>query len=196
MAQAPLSTGRATAQPYPALTIAKWFIAWAEAEDEELSNLKLQKLLYYAQGLNTTPIHSHAALFGVYGFLAIALMLFSMRHIVRKAAWDDRLLGWAFWGLNLGLVGMIVLSLLPAGFYQFAIAVKHGIWYARSPAVTGSTFIHTVTWLRIIPDVVFDAGALALVAFVAKAIFGDLALRRKEREDSPARKIRSFERAA
>jgi uncharacterized phage-associated protein len=36
--------------PYPAMTIAKWFIAWAEAEDEELSNMKLQKLLYYAQG--------------------------------------------------------------------------------------------------------------------------------------------------
>jgi uncharacterized phage-associated protein len=32
------------------MTIAKWFIAWAEAEEEELSNLKLQKLLYYAQG--------------------------------------------------------------------------------------------------------------------------------------------------
>lgn len=39
-----------SATPYPAMTIAKWFIAWAEAEDEELSNLKLQKLLYYAQG--------------------------------------------------------------------------------------------------------------------------------------------------
>lgn len=29
--------------------IADWFLAWAEAEDAELSNLKLQKLLYYAQ---------------------------------------------------------------------------------------------------------------------------------------------------
>lgn len=38
------------APPYPALTIAKWFAAWAEGEDDELSNLKLQKLLYYAQG--------------------------------------------------------------------------------------------------------------------------------------------------
>jgi uncharacterized phage-associated protein len=38
------------AAPYTALTIAKWFIAWAEADGEELSNLKLQKLLYYAQG--------------------------------------------------------------------------------------------------------------------------------------------------
>jgi uncharacterized phage-associated protein len=38
------------APPYPAMTIAKWFIAWAQAQDEELSNMKLQKLLYYAQG--------------------------------------------------------------------------------------------------------------------------------------------------
>jgi uncharacterized phage-associated protein len=36
--------------PYPAFAIARWFVAWAEAEREELSNLKLQKLLYYAQG--------------------------------------------------------------------------------------------------------------------------------------------------
>ncbi|MDT0264380.1 Panacea domain-containing protein [Jatrophihabitans lederbergiae] len=35
---------------YNALTIAKWFVAWAEAEDADMSNLKLQKLLYYAQG--------------------------------------------------------------------------------------------------------------------------------------------------
>jgi len=41
---------RVAAPPYPALTIAKWLIAWAEAQEEELSNLKLQKLLYYAQG--------------------------------------------------------------------------------------------------------------------------------------------------
>lgn len=41
---------RSAIAPYPALTIAKWLVAWAEAEGEELSNLKLQKLLYYAQG--------------------------------------------------------------------------------------------------------------------------------------------------
>lgn len=35
---------------YRAMTVAKWFVAWAEAEDADLSNLKLQKLLYYAQG--------------------------------------------------------------------------------------------------------------------------------------------------
>jgi nitric oxide reductase subunit B len=137
-------------------------------------------VLYYAQGLNTTPIHSHGALFGVYGFLAIALMLFSMRSIVRTAAWSDRLLKYAFWGLNAGLAGMIVLSLLPAGIYQLAISVREGLWYARSPEVTGSAFIHAVTWLRVVPDLVFDAGGLALLAFVVRAIALDVRLRRAQ----------------
>jgi nitric oxide reductase subunit B len=140
-------------------------------------------VLYYAQGLNTTPIHSHGALFGVYGFLAIALMLFSMRNIVRRAAWSDGLLKWAFWGLNVGLASMIVFSLLPAGIYQLVIGVREGMWYARSPAVTGSAFIHAATWARVIPDVVFDVGAVALLAFVVRAIARDVALRRAERED-------------
>jgi uncharacterized phage-associated protein len=37
--------------PYSAATIAKWFLAWSEhLANEGISNLKLQKLLYYAQG--------------------------------------------------------------------------------------------------------------------------------------------------
>ncbi len=135
-------------------------------------------VLYYVQGLNTTPIHSHGALFGVYGFLAIALMLFSVRHIVRKEAWNDKLLKYAFWGLNGGLAGMMALSLIPAGFYQFVEAMKHGTWWARSPAVMNSEFMQTVTWLRMFPDLVFAAGALSLVAFLVLAIWKDYALRR------------------
>jgi nitric oxide reductase subunit B len=135
-------------------------------------------VLYYAQGLNTTPIHSHGALFGVYGFLAIALMLFSMRNIVRTEAWSDKLLKIAFWGLNGGLAGMIVFSLLPAGIYQFAIGIEKGLWYARSPEVTGSAFIHAATWARLVPDVVFLGGALTLLVFVFRAIAIDLRVRR------------------
>ena len=52
-----VSLERRRTAPYPALTIAKWFIAWAEAEREELSNLKLQKLLYYAQGHHLAEQH-------------------------------------------------------------------------------------------------------------------------------------------
>lgn len=49
MMHMPSPTAR-TARLYDALTIAKWFVAWAESNDADLSNLKLQKLLYYAQG--------------------------------------------------------------------------------------------------------------------------------------------------
>jgi uncharacterized phage-associated protein len=52
-----VSLVRRPTAPYQALTIAKWFIAWAEAEGEELSNLKLQKLLYYAQGHHLAEEH-------------------------------------------------------------------------------------------------------------------------------------------
>lgn len=35
--------------PYPAVTIAKWFISWAEAGEQELSSRKLQRLLGRAE---------------------------------------------------------------------------------------------------------------------------------------------------
>lgn len=35
---------------YRAMDIARWLLAWADEDDADLSNLKLQKLLYYAQG--------------------------------------------------------------------------------------------------------------------------------------------------
>jgi nitric oxide reductase subunit B len=114
-------------------------------------------------------------------------MLFAMRNIVRPEAWSDRLLAWAFWGLNLGLAGMIVFSLLPAGIYQFAIAIREGLWYARSPEVTGSAFIHAATWARVVPDVVFDVGAVALLAFVVRAIAVDLRVRRSAPAHRPHR---------
>jgi len=128
-------------------------------------------VLYYAQGINTTPIHSHGALFGVYGMLAISLMLFSVRHIVTKASWSDNLLKWSFWGLNGGLAGMMVFSLIPSGFFQFYHAVKEGLWFARSPEITSSEFIRTVTWLRMLPDVIFAVGAFSLLLFLLRSIW-------------------------
>ena len=136
-------------------------------------------VLYYIQGMNTTALHAHTALFGVYGFFAIALTLFSVRHIVEADSWSDNLLKWSFWGLNGGLLGMTVLTFVPAGFYQFYYAVKHGLWYARSPEVTSSPFIRFVTWLRMGPDIIFAAGALLLLFFLARAIWLSYIRKRK-----------------
>ncbi len=127
-------------------------------------------VLYYIQGMNTTPLHAHTALFGVYGNLAIALMLFSVRHIVALRSWSDRMLKWSFWLVNGGLLGMTILALAPAGFYQMYYAVTYGVWYARSPEITTSPFIKLLNYMRIAPDTVFGAGGVVLFVFIVRAI--------------------------
>jgi nitric oxide reductase subunit B len=46
--------------------------------------------LYYMQGLNTTPVHGHAALFGVYGLLSLGLVLVVLRRLKPGQAWKIR----------------------------------------------------------------------------------------------------------
>ncbi|MDM9384875.1 nitric-oxide reductase large subunit [Chlorogloeopsis sp. ULAP01] len=127
-------------------------------------------ILYYSQGLNTTPIHAHAALFGVYGCLALALMLFALREFVPENAWNERLLRFSFWMINGGLVGMLVLGLIPNGFYQLAVSINHGTWFARSAEVISSPWMKWTVWLRIPGDIIFAIGAIAMFAFTLRAI--------------------------
>lgn len=42
------------------------------------------------QGLNTTVVHGHAALFGVYGMLGIGLMLFGLKGLTTHQRLEDR----------------------------------------------------------------------------------------------------------
>jgi nitric oxide reductase subunit B len=82
--------------------------------------------LYYMQGLNTTPLHAHTALFGVYGMLGIGLMLFCLRALRPGAAWKTAPIAWSFWCINAGLAMMALLSLLPVGLLQTWASVEHG----------------------------------------------------------------------
>ena len=122
--------------------------------------------LYYMQGLNTTPVHGHAALFGVYGMLGIGLMLFSLRCMTRQDAWKTGMLSFSFWALNLGLVLMIFLSLLPVGLLQTQASIEHGMWYARSADFLQQPFMQKLRWLRVIGDTVFAFGAVGIGWFV------------------------------
>ena len=128
--------------------------------------------LYYMQGLNTTPVHGHAALFGVYGLLGIGLMLFALRALRPGEVWRDGLLRFSFWSLNAGLFAMVVISLLPVGLMQTWAAVEHGYWYARSPEFLQSPVVDTFRWLRVVGDTIFTAGVVALVLFVYGLITG------------------------
>jgi nitric oxide reductase subunit B len=122
--------------------------------------------LYYMQGLNTTPVHGHTALFGVYGMLGIGLMLFVLRDMDLKASWKEGPIKIAFWSLNIGLLLMVVLSVLPVGLAQTVASVKHGLWYARSAEFLESPTLETIRWLRVIGDTIFAIGALYLGWFV------------------------------
>jgi len=122
--------------------------------------------LYYMQGLNTTPLHGHTALFGVYGMLGIGLMLFCLRALRPGAAWKTGPIAWAFWCINGGLALMALLSLLPLGLMQTWAAVEQGTWWARSAEFMSSPVIHTLVWLRVPGDTIFAVGALILGWFV------------------------------
>ncbi|MGN6545954.1 MAG: cbb3-type cytochrome c oxidase subunit I, partial [Aureliella sp.] len=123
--------------------------------------------LYYMQGLNTTPLHGHSALFGVYGMLGIGLMLMCLRVLIPARQWKDGLLKFAFWAINIGLFVMCVLSLLPVGLLQTKASVEHGYWYARSSEFMQTDLMQFLRWMRVPGDTIFFLGAVALVIFVA-----------------------------
>jgi nitric oxide reductase subunit B len=126
--------------------------------------------LYYVQGLNMTPAHGHAALFGVYGMLGIGLMLFCLRGMSPRESWDDSLLAPAFWLLNVGLFMMVFLAILPSGIYQAWASVAKGLWYARSPEVVHSPLMQALVWLRVPGDLVFAGGVLYLGWFALRLL--------------------------
>ncbi|WP_018665115.1 nitric-oxide reductase large subunit [Heyndrickxia acidiproducens] len=123
--------------------------------------------LYYMQGLNTTAVHAHTALFGVYGMLGIGLMLFCLRGLTVQREWKTGALKFSFWAINIGLALMVLLSLLPIGLMQTWASVQHGMWYARSAEFLSRGIVHRFVWLRIIGDSIFAIGAIALVWFIA-----------------------------
>ncbi|WP_298210409.1 nitric-oxide reductase large subunit [Acidovorax sp.] len=131
--------------------------------------------LYYLQGLNTTPVHAHAALFGVYGFLALGFTLLVLRYIRPQLVFSERLMKTGFWWLNAGLVLMIATSLLPIGLFQFHASVSEGLWYARGEAFMQQPFMQTLRWVRTFGDVVFIVGALAVAWQVVSGLFGSRA---------------------
>ncbi len=122
--------------------------------------------LYFMQGLNLTALHGHTALFGVYGMLGIALMLFCLRGLRGQMMWDARPLKVSFWALNIGLALMGLLTLLPLGILQLVAVIEHGYAHARSAEFMQQPIVEMLVWLRMPGDTIFSVGALALAWFV------------------------------
>ena len=128
--------------------------------------------LYYLQGLNTTAVHGHAALFGVYGILGIGLMLFCLRGLYPDYKWNDKLIGTAFWMINIGLFLMVTVSVLPIGILQAHESITNAYWSARSADFLQQPFMQVIRWLRMPGDLLLGTGELLLVVFIFGLQFG------------------------
>lgn len=127
---------------------------------------------YFEIGTYLTPNHGHAALFGVFGFLSLGLCVYAMRKNLDDAQWS-KIRPWikcSFWGFNIGLAMMLVLSLLPSGFIQLWDVIHNGYWHARSIAFVTDKAMSTTGWLRMPGDLVFILlGAVPFFCAACKA---------------------------
>ncbi|MBI4909725.1 MAG: nitric-oxide reductase large subunit [Acidobacteria bacterium] len=137
--------------------------------------INLPFVSYFQHGSFLTAAHGHGALMGVYGMLALALATFSLRNMIRPDRWKERWVMTGFWGVNLGLMGMIVITLLPVGVMQLYASFEKGFWWARSFDFYAQPVINKLLWLRMIPDTVFIV--VGVLPLVAAGVYGLVNLR-------------------
>ena len=137
--------------------------------------INLPIVSYYETGTQLTPNHGHASMMGVFGMLAIALMVFVLRQTATEKSWPgiEKYIKVAFWGTNAGLMMMIVLSLFPSGVLQIWDVIQHGYWHARSMDYMSTPRSHLIEWLRMPGDMVFIVfGSIPLVIASIKGWLG------------------------
>jgi nitric oxide reductase subunit B len=129
--------------------------------------INLPIVSYFEVGTILTPNHGHAAMMGVFGMLAISLMVFAMRQILNDHAWGrvERYIRISFWGLNIGLALMVVLNLFPGGILQLLDVLQNGYWHARGPEFLSDRTLHLIEWLRFPADVIFILAGVAPLVF-------------------------------
>ncbi len=133
--------------------------------------INLPIMNYFEHGTYLTVNHAHSALMGVYGNISLAALLFASRLIIKSEYWNEKQIKLSFWGINIGLMLMVVLDLFPAGSIQFKAVVEKGLWYGRSRDFIDSGIFHSLTWLRGIGACVFFfAGVIPLTLFIVRGI--------------------------
>jgi nitric oxide reductase subunit B len=128
--------------------------------------INLPVVSYYEVGTNLTANHGHAALMGVFGMLAVALVVFALRQLSTDEHWArvEKYVRVSFWGLNAGLALMVILNLFPSGIMQLLDVINNGYWHARSPAYFDQPLVVATEWARLPADGIFIlAGAVPLV---------------------------------
>jgi nitric oxide reductase subunit B len=91
--------------------------------------------------------------------------------------------------LNVGLAGMVFLSLLPVGIIQLKEAYNHGYAASRAAEFLQKDIVQTLLTWRAIPDTIFLIGVVALLVFSLKALFNLRKPTHKEEEKLPVRDL-------
>jgi nitric oxide reductase subunit B len=134
--------------------------------------INLPVVSYFEVGTILTPNHGHAAMMGVFGMLAVALMVFALRQSLDETRWlkIEKYIRLSFWGLNAGLALMVIVNLFPGGVLQLQDVLRNGYWHARGPEFLHGRTARLIEWLRLPADIVFiGLGVVPLLAAAVRA---------------------------
>lgn len=135
--------------------------------------INLPIVSYFEVGTLLTPNHGHAAMMGVFGMLAVGLMVFALRQVSTPEGWvfPEKCIAVSFWGLNIGLALMVILSLFPGGVLQLFDVIKNGYWHARSREFLSSFPMNWIEWARLPADMIFIGFGVVPAAIAAVCVY-------------------------
>jgi len=151
--------------------------------------INLPAVSYFEHGQFLTPAHGHGSMMGVYGMFAVAVLLYSLRNIVKPEAWNDKWLKISCILLNVGLAGMVFVALLPVGILQMKDAFYHGYAASRSSSFLKTHAVESLLTWRAVPDTIFLIGVVILVVFCLRALFNLRKPTHKEGELLPVKDL-------
>jgi nitric oxide reductase subunit B len=119
--------------------------------------INLPIVSYFEVGTILTPNHGHAAFMGVFGMLGMALLTFAFREVLTEGQWSkvEKFVKVSFWGLNIGLALMLILSLFPGGVLQLWDVINNGYWHARGQPYLSQSLTRFIEWIRMPADLIF-----------------------------------------
>jgi len=135
--------------------------------------INLPIVSYFEVGTTLTANHGHAAMFGVFGMLALAVLVFCLRAMQSDAIWKgtEKFIRVGFWGANAGLALMVILDLFPGGVIQLWDSISNGYWHARRLTFLMDGTFHKLEWLRLVGDSVFLLfGALPITLAALRSV--------------------------
>lgn len=124
--------------------------------------INLPVVNYFEHGTFLTVAHAHASFLGAFGFLALGMLIYVLRHALPDG-WNERRLWSSFWCLNAGLALMLLISVVPVGASQLWESVHVDYAAARSLSFYQQPFIHLLNQLRMPGDTLIIVGAVLLL---------------------------------